>query len=240
MRTVWAKSQPGCPYVPIEDITTIVTLAEQFGPFLFAILFILVVTRTAHQWYHEAVIQTPHANPAEIRTLRFYFILSVYCGIGAMILSIGWWFYAQTRGMYYYQFSISELNSNDQVNSQYFSKMAPLPPIEGVAQLHDVYFLVGQPAPFNKGQKFIVQYYKLPQGTGANTGTIITPEDIVVTYNGNNTDAFKLVAQTGQPPKLLLTDAGEDHPWHFLTGHELAQFARPATAKATPGDGTAQ
>jgi len=216
----------------VNDVTTLVGLAEQFGPFLFAILFILVVTRTAHQWYREAVSRTPHANPAEIRTLRFYFILSVYCGIGATILSVGWWFYAQTRGMYYYQFSISELANEDEINSQYFSKLAPMPALAGAPQLHDEYFLVGQPEPFSKGQKFIIQYYRLPQGTGANTGTVITPEDIIVTYSGNSTDTFKLVAQAGQPPTLQLSEARPDAGSNFLALRELARAATRASAAA--------
>jgi len=213
----------------VENVSALVGLAEQFGPFLFAILFILVVTRTAHQWYRESITRGPHANPAEVRTLRLYFILSVYCGIGAMILSVGWWFYAQTRGMYYYQFSISELNNEDQINSEYFSRLAPMPAVAGAPQLHDMYFLVGQPEPFNKGQKFTVQYYKLPQGTGGNTGTVVTPQDIIVTYAGNSSDAFKLVTQAGQPPTLQLSEARPDAALNFSALRDLARTAASAS-----------
>ncbi|HUI34803.1 MAG TPA: hypothetical protein VLX67_04650 [Stellaceae bacterium] len=221
----------------VGDVTTLVGLAEQFGPFLFAILFILVVTRTAHQWFREAVSRTPHANPAEIRTLRFYFILSVYCGIGAMILSVGWWFYAQTRGMYYYQFSISELSNEDQIISQFFSKTAPMPVVAGAAPLHDEYFLIGQPTPFNQGQKFTIQYYRLPQGTGTNTGTVITPQDIVVAYSGNSSDAFRLVAQAGEPPTLQLSSARPDASLHFLALRDLARLAQAAALTSADGIG---
>lgn len=210
----------------VNDLTTLVSLAEQFGPFLFAILFILVVTRTAHQWYREAVTRSQHANPAEIRTLRLYFVLSVYCGIGAMLLSVGWWFYAQTRGMYYYQFSIAELQNDDQINSQYFNKTVPMPLVEGTVQLRDEYFLIGQPTPFSKGQKFTIQYFRLPNGTGANTGSVITPQDLTITYSGNSTDAFKLTAQSGQPPALQLTQVAPDAAERFLALRNFVAFAQ--------------
>jgi hypothetical protein len=49
----------------------LVQLAADFGPFLFAILFIMVVTRTAHGYYRECSTRTePLASPEECQCVK--------------------------------------------------------------------------------------------------------------------------------------------------------------------------
>ena len=65
---------PVCPSWPsyLPSFTSVVQLASEFGPFLFAILFLIVVTRIAGGHYHECVTRVaPQGSPQEISTYQF-------------------------------------------------------------------------------------------------------------------------------------------------------------------------
>jgi len=139
-------------------VDDLVRLAEQFGPFLFAILFILVVTRTAHGYYRECnVRKDPPASEQERATYRLYFISSVWCGIIAMALSIGWWGYAQLKGTYVYQVAIVGLGDDEIIDADYFQKRIQRPSVPGAIAIHDIYFLMVQDEPFKVGELRLLQ-----------------------------------------------------------------------------------
>ena len=56
----------------MEHLSKLTNLAFQFGPFLFALLFSLIITRWAHKIYREA--NQRKAPDEERETYRFYFI----------------------------------------------------------------------------------------------------------------------------------------------------------------------
>jgi hypothetical protein len=213
----------------MATLTTIVRLAEDFGPFLFAILFILVVTRTAHTWYREALVRTtPHANPGEIRTLRFYFLLSIYCGVFAMVLSIGWWIYNQSRGQYIYQAAIIDLGEDEETGSDYFNKMIIRPLVQGAKPIHDTYFLFVQTTPFVIGDKFTIEYYKIPHMTGSATGLVASPQYIDIIYQGHGQDIFRVTAGSGQSPKLEVAETTANEAFNFLAARNIEWPAHQA------------
>src|SRR6201988_4227158 len=128
--------------VDLSTIETATRLASQYGPFLFAILFIFVVTRTAHKYYQECNTRTVPATEEEKKTYRSYFLISVWGGIALTLVSIGWWVYVQMQGPSVYQIAIVALHSDEAILSNYFSKTVPRPAIGGASALTDDYFIV--------------------------------------------------------------------------------------------------
>ena len=185
------------------DLTTmeaVVRLAQQYGPFLFAILFILVVTRTAHKYYKECNTRTaPVASEEEKRAYRLYFIASIWSGIAVTALSIVWWIYAQIAGTNIYQVAIVGLAPDESVLSQYYVKTVPRPTPPGMPSLHDDYFIIAQSEPFKIGDKFYFDYFKISNTpTPAAVAVGIAPGNhIEIKYSGNKIDTFQISTDGG-------------------------------------------
>ncbi len=186
-RRLWAvrKETAMNTTMDLSVLTSIVSLSEQFGPFLFSILFILVVPRIAQKYYREANIRTPPASDAEKNTYRIYFIGSVVCGILVMGASIGWWFFWQSQGTFVYQVAIVGLKEDQTIASQFFSKHAPRPAIPGTTGLHDDYFVLVQNQPFKVGDKFQFDFYKIPTAINSCVGAAgsVDPQKLEVVYD---------------------------------------------------------
>jgi hypothetical protein len=204
--------------VDLSVIETITQLAEQFGPFLFAVLFILVVTRTAQGYYKEcATREHPPASDQEVRTYRLYFLCSVWVGIAVMGLSLGWWFYVQAKGSHVYQVAIVDLTPDQTVLSEYYNKLVPHPSVPGAQPAHDLFFLVVRDQPFKVGEKFSFEYFKLDS---AAAGTGITGKRVEITYGGHSQDKFQLIADAAGP-RLELVAQDTSRPTQFFTAAEV-------------------
>ena len=185
------------------DLTTmeaVVRLAQQYGPFLFAILFIFVVTRTAHKYYKECNTRmAPTASEEEKRAYRLYFIASIWSGITVTALSIVWWIYAQIAGTNIYQVAIVGLAPDESVLSQYYVKTVPRPTPPGTPSLHDDYFIIAQSEPFKIGDKFYFDYFKISHDASpAAVAVGIAPGNhIEIKYSGNKIDTFQISTDGG-------------------------------------------
>ena len=127
--------------IDLGTIETLTKLADQFGPFLFAILFIVFVPRVARGYYDDCMKRTaPPSTEQEQKTYRFYFITSIVVGIAVMTSSIVWWVYAQARGNHVYQIAIVDLAPDETVLSDFFYKNSPRPTIANVQPMHDSVF----------------------------------------------------------------------------------------------------
>ena len=191
-------------------IETFTRLAQQYGPFLFAMLFIFVVTRTAHKYYLESNTRQPPASEEEKNTYRSYFRNSVWVGIALTLLSIGWWIYAQMQGPSVYQIAIIGLQPDEAVLSQYYFKTVPRPTIAGAVAPHDDYFIVAQDVPIKIGDTFDFYYFKTPPTQTIATpggqpagGIGITGTPIEIKYSGNKRDTFQ-VTQAGSSVTLKI------------------------------------
>ena len=205
--------------VDLSTFEAITRLAEQFGPFLFAILFILVVTRTARSYYVACMTRKePPPSKDEQKTYRLYFLCSVWVGIAVMALSIGWWVYAQAKGNHVYQVAVVDLGSDEQVLSDYYFKTTQRPSIPGANSGHDTYFLIVQDQPFRVGEAFEFEYFKLPVGPTA-VGTGVTGQRVEIKYSGNRADKYRLVAD-GAGTRLEVV-AEDTRPAQFFTADEI-------------------
>jgi hypothetical protein len=206
--------------VDLSTVETITRLAEQFGPFLFAILFILVVTRTARGYYLECMTRTaPPPLEQEQKTYRFYFLCSVWVGVIVMALSIGWWFYAQSKGTHVYQVAIVDLKADEKVLADYFFKQVQRPTIPGATVAHDTFFLIVRDQPFKVGERFAFEYFKLPSDP-ALVGTGIAGRRVEIKYGGSRSETYRLVTD---PAGARLETVALDNtkPAQFFTAEEI-------------------
>jgi hypothetical protein len=193
----------------LSTVVTIVQLAQQYGPFLFSILFIFFVTRTAHKYYRECnTREDPPASEDEKRTYRSYFKVSVWAGLALMLLSVVWWFYSQIRGTNVYQIAIVGLKPNESVLSNYYVKDVPRPTMPGVPPLHDYFFVVVQSEPFKVGDKFAFYYFNIPAPAAApavaSSPAGIPGQDLEIEYSGNKLDTFHVFVDGGSPSLKLV------------------------------------
>ena len=216
----------------INFIESLTRLAEQFGPFLFAILFIVFITRTARGYYDECMKRTsPPSTDQEQRTYRLYFFSSMWVGIVVMALSIGWWLYTQSRGNHVYQISILNLAPDEKIVSEYYSRTNVRQAIPGVAPHHDALFLVVRERPYTAGQTLSFQYVKqtpaaVASGAGSNPsiGSALTPSSIEVKYSGGKLLSYRVVHDTTGP--RLESVAQDDSASPIFTAEEIDRAVR--------------
>ena len=201
-----------------DPIGPIAALAEQYGPFLFAVLFILFVPRTARKYYVACMTRNkPPPTEQEQRAYRFYFLCSVWVGIAVMGLSIGWWVYTQARDKHVYQVAIVDLAPDETILSNYYYKNSPHPTIDGAPAMHDAYFLIVVDRPFKVGEKLDFQYFKI-SGTPVGTGN--SGKQMQVKYSGNGYYlTYRL--KTDGPGLRLELDAKADTPTEFFAASEI-------------------
>jgi hypothetical protein len=188
----------------IDILETITRLAAQYGPFLFAMLFVLVVTRTAHTYYRESNMRQPPASKEEKKTYRSYFTTSSWVGIALTLLSIAWWIYLQMVGPSMYQVAIVGLRPDEAILSQYFSKTVPRPTIPGADTLTDNYFIISQEQPFKIGDTFQFYYFKsqaidttATPGARPTTGTGASGTQLEIKYSGNRQETYEITQTDG-------------------------------------------
>jgi hypothetical protein len=224
----------------ISAIDALTRLAEQFGPFLFALLFIIFVTRTAHSYYAECTARTkPPPSEQETKTYRLYFVSSFVVGIVVMALSIGWWFIRQAKGNFVYQISIVNLDPDEKVVSEYYSRNNVRQSIPGIRPNHDALFLIVRDQPYAVGQTLSFQYVKqtpaaMPSGAGSTApiGSALTLTPIEAKYEGGKFLTYKINSD-GSQPHLVLVAQDASGPAVF-TADEIAG-ARRAYASADTG-----
>jgi hypothetical protein len=189
--------------IDLGTIETLTKLADQFGPFLFAILFILFVPRVARGYYVACMTRTaPPAGEQEQKTYRFYFVTSIVVGIAVMVASIGWWIYAQARGNHVYQIAIVDLAPDETVLSDYFYKNSPRPTIADVQPMHDSFFLIVRDRPFEVGETVRFQYFKIPRDPSL-SGQGVSGRSIELKYGGGTKLQYR-VKPAAEGPRLEL------------------------------------
>jgi hypothetical protein len=207
-------------------------LAELYGPFFFAILFLFFVTHSSYNYYMKIRACTnPKASQEELLLMRRNFISSVVVSLLLVFASIGWWFYQQTRGVYTYQIAITGLNARIQIDSPYFLRRS-MRPSSYSEPISDDYFLVVSDHPFQPGQTFEFQVWVLPEEPPVNatpdaacTTGGLKPESVPITvhYRGLPVDAFAVLLQDDKPKLVPMADAGTSPTINGVVTPRLAQ-----------------
>ncbi len=189
---------------PLEWIDSLANASFLWGPFFFSILFLLVVTRTAHSYYarvNERV--TPPASAEERQDYRNYFRLSIVSGLVLVFLSVGWWMYAQLHD-HMFQGVIVGLEKDQQIvpadDDLYYRAVQRDAGLGRV--IRDYHFVIVRATPFINGQVFRLQLYPEP---GAISEAPPKPEELKVLYRGTTRDKYQLV-RDGATYKLVLVE----------------------------------
>src|SRR5471030_2676845 len=114
------------PSPSVSTIEQLARLGQVYGPFFFAILFILVVPRTAYGYYVTASTRTnPPTSPADVLVMRTYFAGTVILGAVFACASIGWWFHSQNIRSYTYRVRIVEVVSTVEITGPFHIQKIP-------------------------------------------------------------------------------------------------------------------
>ena len=196
------------PAVAIDSsIGTLAGLASELGPFLFSILFLIVITGTAYRWYGNTVAQQP-PDPSMLRVCRVWFVVSFSVGLLCTGLSIAWWFHQHLIKTYVYQVTVQGVPWHQDISSAYYIRSVPeaINMRPGDARIEDMKWdkqlLIIQNTEFSKNQKFQLETLRYPEPqpnclAGEPTSVFLDFE-----YAGNPEDAYELEWQPDGHPKL--------------------------------------
>ncbi|MGD0339957.1 MAG: hypothetical protein ABSB78_14345 [Bacteroidota bacterium] len=152
-----------------EDITALTKIAYQFGPFFFALLFTLVISRWTYKIYHKQQKSTTK----EKNTYRWVFISTTFFGMLLVIVSVIWWWnYRPTT--YVFRGEVKKLKDYERVVSGnlYFRSRWTGKLGENIPQFHDEEFAVIQETPFSQNQPFDMLFSKEPDDPNPKSFTI--------------------------------------------------------------------
>lgn len=144
----------------MNSISQLVHLSYQFGPFAFALIFLIVMARWGQKkWGEVCTRKKPAASDAEKSTYRFYFIGVTSVGVVLVGVSVYWWWTHQP--IYLYEGQIETLAETDTVEgtnvyvrNEYYKQDPDSP------QFRDVHFLIKQTEPFEDGQDVNLRYFR--------------------------------------------------------------------------------
>ena len=195
-------------------LTELSRLAELLGPFFFSVLLIVVVTRTAHKYYMAACTRTePPETPEEVTTYRRYFYAITASSILLVFASVGWWFYQNARQNHTYQVVITEIGPRIKLDSPYFTRHS-LRMDASNSPIADVYFLVVQNRPFQKGDRFELSVWIItpPEGMPASAsycgGGKFEERKVTITHQGRDSDRFRLELKGSEPRLVVMNEIG--------------------------------
>lgn len=160
-----------------------------WGPFFFSLLFMLVITKTAHNYLQGVIRRTdPPAHKDERTVYRQYFITSLISGIVLVFISVGWWIYAQMQ-IHAFEGVIVGLKTNQFITANEDDMY--LRAVERDAgqgkQMRDYHFAIVRDSPFSVGQIFRFSFYPDPGAIGAAPPD---PVNLEVPYSGRVTDKY--------------------------------------------------
>ena len=142
---------------PSALLDGLANLAYQFGPFFFAVLFSLFITRTARRWYSEAA-----EGKEEKRAFRSYFHSSWVFGMLLVATSVVWWLRSQWEGHHAFAASIVALSQNQQLASisedqNFYSRFWVH---QTPDTLKDSWFVIVSDHPVRRGEVFKLNYWE--------------------------------------------------------------------------------
>lgn len=190
---------------PLAWLNSLANAGFLWGPFFFSMLFILVVTRTAHGYYANANERvTPPASAEEKQDYRTYFRLSMACGMVLVFLSVGWWMYAQLQA-HTFEGVIVGLEKDQQIvatdDDDLYYRAVQRDAGDGHL-IRDYHFVVVRNTPFVDGQSFRLAFYPDPGAIGEAKPQ---PVNLLVQYRGATRGRY-LLTRDGASFKLQTMD----------------------------------
>jgi hypothetical protein len=184
-----------------NTITALVKLAYDFGPFLFAVLFLLVVTRSAHRYSYQVHARiTPPVTPPESAMYRLYFLSSFWFGIVLVTASVVWWIYA---GMVTHVVEVVlrgapaglQIASDDAYQKVSYREIPG-----GNTYESDYYFAVVKNGSFRDGEPILFKYWRSDNISGGEG--VAKVQLLPIEYDGDPHPIYEIVYNPDQPLTL--------------------------------------
>ena len=145
----------------VQIIRELSKLAYQLGPFLFAILFTIYISRWAHKMYKEACTRKdPVATNREKNISMVVYLAVITFSIILVIGSVIWWFYNPPKN-YKFEGKIQNLKDYQQTFSHsFFLKPSYFVKPEINLVSHDDHFILVRDKPLESGEIFDIAVTK--------------------------------------------------------------------------------
>ncbi len=154
-----------------EWLDTLSSIAYHWGPFFFAILFCLLVTRTARTWYVN-VSHEQATNATLIEEHRKYFHYTFIFSFVLVVLSIAWYFYTNFSRYHPFWATIS-MGKNENVDSdQIYAREWTA---KGGSDSKEIQLVVLRDHPIRNGEKIFLYYWECPDAPSLNDPAVEGP-----------------------------------------------------------------
>ena len=182
-------------------LESLVQLAYKFGPFLFSLLFLFVITKISHTYYQKVVTRLhPPPTTREISDYRLYFLSSVVFSILFSIASGTWWWINSKNSKHVLQVTVQNAPSNVLITSNDADAYSKYESVQGPAAINNrtYSFAFIRDAPFNRGDKIVFRYWISDGATGGLGSPNV--QKYGITYDG---DAFPVYDVQFDPSSML-------------------------------------
>jgi len=217
----------------------LVRQAFQYGPFLFALLFNLVITRWAHKVYTKACKrENPPASNREKNTSRLYFWVIAGFGMGLVVVSVIWWFQHQPF-THVFKGVIQNLNSYEKITSQelYFRRHPHERLSPELPEYYDAHFAATQDKPFAANQTFIFRYWKEGVDWENRAKRQTEPEDLSLNYCTEAKPKFKIKFHKESGTRICQKiSATQKHSSLFVSPAHAQPQVEPSESKGLTKD----
>jgi hypothetical protein len=216
----------------LPSLDHLVELAFQYGPFLFALLFLLSIVRWAQQKFQEIQKQNPPSSSQTVNSYRFVYLASFAVGVALVIVSVVWWWQYRPT-IYVYRGVIENLDETQTLDGEtaYFHAKRIPPAMADVPEERDEKFIVVQTVPFLSTDTVEVFFAKTG-GTGKSLHRLHIP------YKGEaephfevvwNQDGNKYEIRSVQPENAALFNLGV-----VLEARQVSKGTRPVNGATGP------
>lgn len=144
----------------MDMLSQLIHLSYQYGPFAFALIFLIVMARWGQKKYSEAC-RVPTATEKEKNLFLSYFVGVTVVGVSLVFVSVYWWWTHQP--VYWYEGQIDELSETETIEGGSFfvkNEYYPQDKDDPAPRFRDVHFLVVQKEPFAEGQEIKLRYFR--------------------------------------------------------------------------------
>jgi hypothetical protein len=206
----------------LDLITALSNLAYQYGPFLFALLFSLFITRWAYRIYQKTCVRVDpkEATDREKNTCRIYFLGTAGFSILLVIAAIIWWF-LNAPVTYKFMGKIEDLKDYQKTISQsfYLKPSYVIPPDIDLPATHDDHFVIVRNKPFKKGEVFDISICNIGFDGQGKKGM----EKLEIKYLGKDYVVYKLKIDPKDGTAILIPKTAYNFDNSPFWGTAIAQ-----------------
>ncbi len=148
------------------ESSKLASIAIQYGPFFFSILFCIFLSRWGYTIYNKANvrIEPKPATPQELATYRLYFVATTIVGILLVVVSVIWWILQQNNVHVFKGKIINVEEKHEFVSSELYLKRIEIGEFGGSdspIKVYDWDFFCIQREPFMAKRKFSLLHKKI-------------------------------------------------------------------------------